>query len=82
MAIIKNFVVLKKIDYTYMASSQNRFVLSDLLITVNLSKYEKKHYISCIRMKKHFIVAFVKINSSWILVFPSTLLYLSLILLV
>ena len=41
MAIIKNFVVLKEINYTYINSSQNIFVLFNLLITVNLSKCEK-----------------------------------------
>jgi len=41
MAIIENFVVSKKINYACIASSQNRFVLPDLPIAVNLSKCEK-----------------------------------------
>ena len=41
---MENFVALKEINYVCMASSQNRFVLSDLSITVNLSKYEKALY--------------------------------------
>ena len=41
MVTIENFVVSKEINYVCMASSQNRFVLPNLSITVNLSKYEK-----------------------------------------
>ena len=41
MAVIEDFVVLKEINYAYMNSSQNRFVLPNLPITVNLSKCEK-----------------------------------------
>jgi len=41
MAAMKNFVVSKEIDYAYIASSQNRFILPDLPIVVNLSKCEK-----------------------------------------
>jgi len=48
MAIIEDFVVLKKINYIYIALNQNKFVLSGLSITVNLSKYEK---ISCFLYK-------------------------------
>ena len=38
---MKDFVILKKINYTYITLSQNRFVLSDLFIAVNFSKCEK-----------------------------------------
>ena len=38
---IKNFVISNKINYACIASSQNKFVLPDLLIAVNLSKCEK-----------------------------------------
>jgi len=41
MAIIEDFVVSKEINYICMASSQNRFVLPNLSIIINLSKYEK-----------------------------------------
>ena len=41
IAIIKDFIVSKEINYVYMAPSQNRFVLPNLPIAVNLSKYEK-----------------------------------------
>ena len=41
MATMKNFVVSKKINYVFMALSQNKFVLSDLPIVVNFSKCEK-----------------------------------------
>jgi len=44
MSIIENFVVSKKINHIYIALSQNRFVLSDLLIIVDLSKCEKALY--------------------------------------
>jgi len=42
----------------------------------------KKYYISYVRVKKHLIAAFMKINSSWILVPLLTLLCLSLTLLI
>jgi len=41
MVVIEDFVVSKEINYICMASSQNRFVLPNLPITVNLSKCEK-----------------------------------------
>ena len=41
ITVIEDFVVSKKINYIYIASSQSRFVLPDLPIAVNLSKYEK-----------------------------------------
>ena len=41
MAVVEDFVVSKKINYTCIASSQNRFVLSNSFTTVNLSKYKK-----------------------------------------
>jgi len=41
MAEMENFVALKEINYTCMASSQNIFVLPDSPIAVNLSKCEK-----------------------------------------
>ena len=41
MAIIGDFVVSKEINYACIALSQNKFILPDLPITVNFSKYEK-----------------------------------------
>ena len=41
IVVMEDFVALKKIDYACIASNQNRFILSDLPITVNLSKYKK-----------------------------------------
>ena len=45
MAVIKNFVVLKKINYTCIALSQNKFIISNLSIIINLSKYKKILYL-------------------------------------
>ena len=39
--VMEDFIGSSRVNYAYMASSQNRFVLSDLLIAVNLSKCEK-----------------------------------------
>jgi len=77
IAVIEDFVVLNKINYVCIASSQNRFVLPNLPIAMDLSKYEK---VLCfyVRVKKYLIVAFMKINNPWILVSPPTLLYLNL----
>jgi len=61
---MKDFVALKEINYICMASSQNKFVLSNLLIAVNLSKYVKRLYVLYIRVKKHLIAAFMKMNGS------------------
>jgi len=41
MATMEDFVTSKEINYTCIASSQNRFVLSNSPIVVNLSKCEK-----------------------------------------
>jgi len=41
MAAMEDFVAMKKINYAYMASSKNRFILPNLSIAVNLSKCEK-----------------------------------------
>jgi len=41
MAAMKDFIVSKEINYTCMASSQNRFVLPNSSIAVNSSKCEK-----------------------------------------
>ena len=38
---MKNFIELSRPNYAYIASNQSKFVLPNLLITVNLSKYEK-----------------------------------------
>ena len=46
-----------------MTSSQNKFVLPDLSITINLSKYGK-HCVSCVRVKKYLMTAFIKMNGS------------------
>ena len=80
IAVIEKFVVLNKINYVCIASSQNRFVLPDLSIAINLSKCEK---ILCfyVRVKKYLMVAFMKMNNPWILVSLFTLLHLNLTLL-
>ena len=41
IAAMKDFVAMKKINYACMALSQNRFILPNLPIAVNLSKYKK-----------------------------------------
>ena len=41
MTAMENFIVSKKINYVYMTSSQSSFVLPNLSIAVNLSKYKK-----------------------------------------
>jgi len=41
MAVIEDFVVSKEINYVCMTSSQNRFILSNLSIVINLSKCKK-----------------------------------------
>ena len=38
VAIMKNVIVSSRIDYAYMASSQSKFALLNLPITVNFSK--------------------------------------------
>ena len=45
MAVIEDFVILKEINYTYIVLSQNKFVLPDSLIAVNISKCEKILYL-------------------------------------
>ena len=47
IATIENFVALKKINYVCMASSQNRSILPNLPIAVNLSEYEKRLCFLC-----------------------------------
>ena len=69
-----------RVNYAYIASDQNKFILSDLPITVNLSKCEKALYF-LYKSKKHLMAAFIKMNCSWTLVSLSTLLLLSLTLL-
>jgi len=44
IAKMKDFIALKEINYTCIASSQNKFVLSNSPIAVNLSKYRKILY--------------------------------------
>ena len=48
MAAIEDFVAMKKINYTCMASSQNRFILPNLPIVLNV----KRHYGLCIMIKQ------------------------------
>jgi len=47
MAAMENFVVLKEINYVYMALSQNKFVQPNSSIAVNLSKCKKALYFLC-----------------------------------
>ena len=58
MVTIEDFVIEKKINYACIALSQNKFVLSNLPIAVNV----KRHYTSYIKIKKHLIAAFMKMN--------------------
>jgi len=44
---MKDFIGLSRVNYAYMASSQNGFVLPDLPIAINLSKYKKALYSFC-----------------------------------
>jgi len=46
MATMEDFVVSKKINYAYIAPSQNKSVLLDLFIVMNLSKWKKASYSS------------------------------------
>ena len=38
---MKDFIVLSRVNYTCMTLSQGKFVLPNLPIAMNLSKYEK-----------------------------------------
>ena len=58
MAAIEDFVAMKKINYTCMASSQNRFILPNLPIVLNV----KRHCVFHVRVKKYLMVAFIKMN--------------------
>jgi len=60
MATMKNFIVSSRINYVCIAPSQSKFILPDLPIAVNFSKY----CVSCVRVKKCLIAAFMKMNSS------------------
>jgi len=40
-ATMKNFVASRRIDYVYIASSLNKFILLNLSIAMNLFKYKK-----------------------------------------
>ena len=44
IAAIEDFVVLKEINYTYIALSQNKFVQPNSSIVVNISKCKKALY--------------------------------------
>ena len=58
---MKDSIGLSRVNYAYIALSQNEFVLLDSPITINLSKCEK-HYNFCVRVKKHPMAAFMKVN--------------------
>jgi len=77
--VMKDSIRSSRVNYACMASSQNRFILPD---SSRISLNVKRHYILCIRIKKHLIAAFMKINSSWTLVPLLTLSHLSLTLLI
>ena len=57
IVVIEDFVVSKEINYAYMDSSQNRFVLPHLSIAVNLSKCKKTLYF-LYKNKKSFYSSF------------------------
>ena len=44
---MKNSIGLSRVNYAYIALSQNEFVLLDSPITINLSKCEKALYFLC-----------------------------------
>jgi len=44
VAVMENFVISKEINYAYMVLSQNKFILSNSSIAVNISKCEKTLY--------------------------------------
>ena len=73
---MKDFIESSRVNYAYMAFNQNKFVLPDLPITVNLSKCEKA-LCFLYKSKKHLMAAFMKMNSSWNLVSPPNLPHLS-----
>jgi len=54
---MKNFIELSRPNYGNIASNQSKFVLPNLLITVNLSKHEKALYLLC-KDKKAFYGSF------------------------
>ena len=45
--VMENFIGLSRVNYACIASTQNRFVLPDLPIAVNLFKYKKTLYFLC-----------------------------------
>ena len=45
--VMENFIGSSRVNYTYIALNQNKFVLSDLFITMNFSKCEKRLYFLC-----------------------------------
>ena len=47
IAIVENLKASSRINYVCMASSQNKFTLPNLPITMNLSKYKKILYSLC-----------------------------------
>ena len=57
--VIEDFVVLKEINYTYMALSQKKYVQPNSSIVVNLSKC-KRHCIYYLRIKKCLIATFIR----------------------
>jgi len=56
MAVMEDFVISKKINYIYIVLSQNKFVLPDSLIAVNISKCEKALCFLC-KSKKVYLYA-------------------------
>ena len=61
--VIEDLIGSSRVNYVYMASSQNGFLLPDSSIAVNLSKCEKT-LCSLYKMKKHLMAAFIKMNDS------------------
>jgi len=60
MATIENFVFSKEINYTHIAPSQNKLVMSSLPIVVSFSKYNK----TLCFLYKNKKASYNKINSS------------------
>ena len=63
IAAMGDFVVSKKINYTCITLSQNKFVLPYSPTAVNLSKCKKTLYFLC-KNKKCFMATSMKISSS------------------
>ena len=58
---MEDFMGSSRVNYTYIDSNQNKFVLPYLSIIINLSKCEKILCFLC-KSKKYLMAAFIKMN--------------------